>query len=123
MREYMQNKATGEPYKRSIRKSDQRFCGCIFLSCDVRHGGAGLFRRSDVGEIIPDRAQRDGCGDIQNGVLLHKDGGNADKKAAAVEAMRQPRLEKMGAYQKAKNAAIEPMTCSDGQTFVFVSNT
>ena len=80
MREYMQNKATGEPYKRSIRKSDQRFCGCIFLSCDVRHGGAGLFRRSDVGEIIPDRAQRDGCGDIQNGVLLHKDGGNADKK-------------------------------------------
>ena len=37
--------------------------------------------------------------------------------------MRQPRLEKMGAYQKAKNAAIEPMTCSDGQTFVFVSNT
>ena len=32
-------------------------------------------------------------------------------------------LEADEAYQKAKNAAIEPMTCSDGQTFVFVSNT
>ena len=35
------------------------------------------------------------------------------KNAATVDAMRQPRLEKMGAYQKAKNAAIEPMTRAD----------
>ena len=39
------------------------------------------------------------------------------------EAMRHFFAEKTGAYQKAKNAASEPMTCSEGQTFVFVSNT
>ena len=45
------------------------------------------------------------------------------KNAAMPEAMRQPRVEKIGVCQKAKNAASEPMTCSEGQTFVFVSNT